>query len=149
MKQLRYVLAIVLALFYFPVALASSPVGNWLTTDDKTGKKRAEVRLDIVKGNLVGQIVRVFQQPGDTGLCSKCPDPFKDKPIQGLQFLWGCSDNGHGVWSGGRILDAKTGKIYRVKLKVRNDKLYIRGYVGFSMLGRTQVWERIQDNKKA
>ena len=49
------------------------------------------------------------------------------------------------VWDGGKILDPKTGKVYKVKLSMLKDggqKLNVRGYIGFSCIGRSQVWER-------
>jgi uncharacterized protein (DUF2147 family) len=50
------------------------------------------------------------------------------------------------VWDGGKILDPKTGKVYKVKLQTEDNgaKLTVRGYIGFSLLGRSQVWERQQ-----
>jgi uncharacterized protein (DUF2147 family) len=134
--------ALLFAIFYFPLAFAQLPVGIWTTIDDKTGKKRAEVRLDVVNGTLNGTVVHVFSQPGDTGICGKCSGELKNKPIEGLKILWGLKDKGDGVWSGGQILDPKTGKIYRAKLTLKGSKMYVRGYVGLSMLGRTQVWVR-------
>lgn len=123
------------------LAFALSPSGVWTTIDDQTGKKRALVQLEEKEGVLSGKIIALYQQPGDTGLCHDCPIPFKDKPIIGLEFLWGLKKEAEGVWTDGHILDAKTGKIYRAKLIMKHhDKLYVRGYIGLSMLGRTQVW---------
>lgn len=119
---------------------AASPEGIWTTFDDKTGQRRAVVSLTLTKNILNGTIVSVFPQLGDTGRCSLCPDEFKDKPVAGLKFLWGLEDSGDNVWEGGHILDAKTGKIYRAMLRVKGDKLYVRGYVGIPLLGRTQIW---------
>ncbi|KTD20734.1 DUF2147 domain-containing protein [Legionella londiniensis] len=138
----RIVLSLVtfLAFFYMPQAMADMPVGTWTTMDDKTGKKRAVVELSLKNGELSGKIVKVFREKGDKGICAKCPGEFKNKPIEGLTFLWGLKDQGRGVWSSGQILDPKSGKIYRAKLSMHGDKLYVRGYVGLAMLGRTQVW---------
>jgi len=143
MKQLKSVLAFVLMVLFIPVALAAgSPAGTWTTIDDKTGKKRAVVRVNVSGGTLSGTIISVIPQPGDTGICSNCPGGFKGKPIKGLQFVWGLKDKGNGVWDGGNILDPKTGKVYRAKITMEGNKLYVRGYVGISVLGRTQVWVR-------
>ena len=142
MKLWKPLFAAVLIMLYLPIAAAQSPAGSWTTIDDKTGKKRAVVQLSINNGVLSGKITRVFSQPGDTGICSKCPGNFKDKPIKGLRFVWGLKDKGNGVWSGGQILDAKSGKIYKAKMTVKGNQLYVRGYVGISMLGRTQIWTR-------
>lgn len=124
------------------VGLARSPEGVWTTIDDKTGKKRSEVRLSIKNHELSGQIIRVFAEEGDTGVCKTCPGKFKNQPIQGLRFLWGLKEDKHGAWVDGEILDPKSGKIYNAKMIQRGNKLYVRGYVGFSLLGRTQIWER-------
>lgn len=131
-----------LCLLLSGLALAESPEGVWTTTDDKTGQKRSEVRLRVENGVLDGTIIQVYAQEGDTGICSKCPGKFKDKPIKDLQFLWGLKENGDNNWEGGEILDPKTGKMYRVKISLKGNKLFVRGYVGVSILGRTQVWVR-------
>jgi uncharacterized protein (DUF2147 family) len=142
MKFGTRLIALTFAMLYLPLAFAMSPTGTWTTIDDKTGKKRAVVRLDVANGSLNGTIVKIFSQPGDTGICTKCTGALKDKPVEGLQILWGLKDKGDGVWSGGQILDPKSGKIYRAKLTLKGNKMYVRGYVGLSMLGRTQVWVR-------
>ncbi len=142
MKIWKQLLTVVLVMFYLPIAAAQSPVGTWTTIDDKTGQKRAIVELSVNNGTLSGTIKSIFPQPGDTGICSKCPGAFKDKPIKGLRFVWGLKDKGDGVWSDGQILDAKSGKIYHAKMTIKGDKLYVRGYVGISLFGRTQIWTR-------
>ncbi|HBI22364.1 MAG TPA: DUF2147 domain-containing protein [Legionella sp.] len=142
MKSLKGLFALTFFALYMPIALAQSPVGDWTTVDDKTGKKRAVVRLVLNDKILTGTIIDVYPEAGDTGTCAKCPEPFKEQPIKGLQFLWGLKDRGDGVWEGGQVLEAKTGQIYRARLRVKGNKLYVRGYVGMVILGRTQVWIR-------
>lgn len=134
----------VFAALYLPVALAVSqaPVGKWVTIDDKTGKERALVTISESGGALSAVIDKVYPQPGDTGLCEHCPGAFKGKKVTGLQFMWGLKSEGDNKWSGGSILDPKTGKIYRAKLTVQGNKLLVRGYVGISLLGRTQIWNK-------
>ncbi|WP_133130095.1 DUF2147 domain-containing protein [Legionella yabuuchiae] len=142
MRVGRKWLIAILAILYFPLAFAEAVEGLWTTIDDKTGKPRSVVRLSESGGTLTGSIVKVHKQVGDTGKCIKCPGQFKDKPIKGLQFLWGLEKKNENTWTGGKILDPKSGKIYNAKITVKGNKLYVRGYVGMSMLGRTQVWVR-------
>ncbi|HRD71092.1 MAG TPA: DUF2147 domain-containing protein [Legionella sp.] len=143
MKVWKALCGVVFAVCYLPAVMAAqSPAGTWTTIDDKTGAKRAVVNISVSGGNLNGTIVKVYPQPGDTGVCSKCPGAFKGKKIQGLTFIWGLKDMGNGEWGGGSILDPKTGKVYKAKMTVKGNKLYVRGYVGVSMLGRTQTWVR-------
>ncbi len=128
--------------FYLLFAFAGSATGTWITIDDKTGAKRAIVQISDSGGTLSGTVVKVFPQPGDTGLCQNCPGAFKGKKVVGLNFLWGLKADGDNQWSGGSILDPKTGKIYKAKVTLKGNKLYVRGYLGVSLLGRTQVWVR-------
>ena len=61
----------------------------------------------------------------------------------GLRILWDLSKDGD-FWSGGSILDPANGKTYKCQLSVedRGRKLKVRGFIGFSLLGRTQYWLR-------
>jgi uncharacterized protein (DUF2147 family) len=135
-------LFICIALIPFILKASPSPVGTWTSIDDVTGKKRAMVRLELTGNTLNGRIVEVFPQPGDTGICHNCPGALKNQPVLGLPFLRDLSDHGNGVWSGGTILDPKTGKLYRAKITVEGNKLYVRAYIGISAIGRTQTWIR-------
>jgi uncharacterized protein (DUF2147 family) len=48
-------------------------------------------------------------------------------------------------WSGGEILDPEIGKTYRAKMQLVDGgrKLIVRGYIGFSLFGRSQTWLRV------
>jgi uncharacterized protein (DUF2147 family) len=126
---------------------AATPVGVWRTIDDKTGKERSIVRISEVNGELQGVVEKLFDLPGDDPkhLCDKCKGERKDQPIQGMTILWGLKQNGD-EWSGGEILDPKNGKIYRCKMKPSEDgkQLNVRGFIGVSLLGRSQTWHREQ-----
>jgi uncharacterized protein (DUF2147 family) len=141
MKGLRIFSVLIAMVFFIPSAFASI-AGTWTTIDDKTGKKRAVVRINVSGNSMSGTIIKVYPQPGDTGMCNNCPGRFKGKKVQGLTFLWGMKKKGDNEWGGGKIIDPKTGKIYRAKATQKGNKLYVRGYIGFSLLGRTQVWVR-------
>ena len=142
MRTWKLLFTVVLTMLYLPVAIAQqSPEGTWTMIDDK-GDKRLEVNLRVQDGTLTGTIKSVYPQPGDTGFCSKCPGDFKDKPTQGLQFVWGMREVSADAWGGGQILDPKSGRIYSLKMTMDGNKLLVRGYFGLAMLGRTQVWLR-------
>ncbi|MGL5742761.1 MAG: DUF2147 domain-containing protein [Legionella sp.] len=132
------------ATFYLPAAIAASqaPVGNWVTVDDKTGEKRAIVNISQSGGTLSAVIDKVYPQPGDTGICDKCPGECKGNKVRGLRFMWGLKNQGENEWSGGSILDPKSGKVYSAKITVQGNKLLVRGYLGVSLLGRTQIWHK-------
>jgi uncharacterized protein (DUF2147 family) len=65
------------------------------------------------------------------------------RPILGLIFLKDFIYK-DGIWEGGTIYDPKTGKTYSCKISAEGmDKINVRGFVGFSMLGRTEIWTRV------
>jgi len=143
MKNWKCIFGFALIILYTPLTWAHTSIeGRWVTVDEKTGERRAVLNLTIENKTLHGNIVSVFPKPGDTGICSKCPGEFKDKKILGLQIVWGLKEKKPGAWVDGHILDAQAGKIYRVKMTVKKNKLYVRGFVGVAFLGRTQIWER-------
>jgi uncharacterized protein (DUF2147 family) len=116
--------------------------------DDKTGKERSVVRIEEVDGLYQGRIEKLLnRQPDDDpdGLCRACEGERKDKPVVGMTILWGLMKDGD-QYTGGQILDPKNGKIYRAKMKVLDGgrKLEVRGFIGVSLLGRSQTWVREQ-----
>jgi uncharacterized protein (DUF2147 family) len=129
------------------LAQASTPVGLWKTIDDATGKERSYVRIVEVNGELQGKVEKLFDFPGDDPehLCDKCKGDRKDQPVIGMTILWGLKDEGK-VWKGGEILDPDNGKTYRCKMTVSENgqELDVRGYIGISLIGRTQTWLRLE-----
>lgn len=121
-------------------------VGQWKTIDDETQKVKSIVELYETNGTLNGKILKVFYQPNEEQHtnCEKCPGDKKDKPILGMEFLTGLKKDSDTKWSGGDIMDPKNGKVYSCKIELieNGQKLKVRGFIGFSLLGRTQIWER-------
>ena len=126
---------------------AATPVGLWKTIDDETGKERSYVRIFDTGGELQGKVEKIFTFPGDNPehLCDKCKGDRYNKPVIGMTILWGLRDE-DGVWKGGHILDPNNGKTYRCKLTLSEDgrELDVRGYIGISLIGRTQTWHRLE-----
>lgn len=126
-------------------AASESPVGRWQTIDDETGKPKSIVEIKEVNGELQGSVVELINPSKPNPTCEKCEGDRKDKPIQGMTILWGVKKTGDS-WGDGKILDPQKGKIYGAKLETEagGQKLKVRGYMGVSMLGRTQEWARAQ-----
>ena len=130
-------------------SFAEDITGLWQTIDDKTGapKGQVEIRKDA-NGNYVGKIVKITPRFGYTPkeICVDCPAPYTNKPILGLDVLTGLKHSSGNNYTGGRILDPNTGKVYNMKAKLSSNgkRLTLRGYVGVSALGRTQTWIRAE-----
>lgn len=127
-------------------------LGLWLTAPSEGGRSRVEV---VRSGNgYSGHIVWLElpeyppDDPGDMGGLPRVnrnhPDPAHQKePVLGLQVLEGFRYAGGTEWEDGTIYDPNNGKTYRCRLRLQEDgSLHVRGFIGFSFLGRTTIWVR-------
>ena len=128
-----------------PSSDTSTPFGQWKTVDDVTGKINSVVDIWEENGKLYGKIERLVNpNPNDPDpRCVRCLGDLKDRRIVGLLILWDLRKD-DGQWTGGQILDPDNGKIYRCSITVIDGgkKLRVRGFIGFSLLGRTEYWLR-------
>ena len=116
--------------------------GKWKTIDDET--KQAKSIVEIYKksdGKYYGKVSQLLIKPADPN-CTGCKDDRKGKPILGLEIIRGLAKDGD-EFTGGTITDPKTGKTYKCTITKSGDKLNVRGYMGVSILGRTQVWQKV------
>ncbi len=127
------------------VAAQTSVIGKWKTIDDETGEEKSIVEIYEKNGKVYGKIIKLLQVgPNEPPpVCDKCPDDDtrKDKKILGMEIMRDMKKDGK-EYSGGTILKPDTGKIYKCKIWVENNKLMVRGYIGF--LYRTQTWEPVK-----
>lgn len=116
--------------------------GTWITQDDETGKKKSEVLIYKENGKLYGKITKLLLEEDQGKKCVKCKGTNKDQPIEGLVIIKALEFDDES-WDDGTILDPKSGKVYDCSIGFENDNtLKVRGYLGFSLLGRTQIWLR-------
>ena len=118
------------------LALAqAAPVGLWKTIDDDGKTEKSLVRITDNGGVLTGSIEKIFDASRQTGVCDKCEDDRKNKPVLGLQIIRGVKQDADdkSLWSGGEVLDPEKGKTYKTRLKPieGGKKLEMRGYIGF------------------
>lgn len=125
------------------VIFAQSPVGIWKNLDDEDGREKSHIEIYEQNGTLRGKVIKLL--PGATiTKCDKCTGTNKGKSLVGMDILWDLKKSGN-VWEGGEILDPKKGKVYDCKIELDGkDKLKVRGFVGVSMFGRTQIWYKVK-----
>ena len=124
-------------------------VGLWRSVDDKTGfsKGIVEIKKDE-KGVYSGKIIQIIPRPGYTPktTCHKCPAPYTDQPILGLEVLKNMRVDlgGRRIIKKETILDPVAGKLYKSRIKLNNtgNRLTMRGFVGVEVIGRSQHWIR-------
>ncbi|MBN9384936.1 MAG: DUF2147 domain-containing protein [Chitinophagaceae bacterium] len=116
--------------------------GEWKTIDDETKQPRSIVEISKKSdGKYYGKVSQLLITPEDPN-CSKCKDDRKGKPILGMEVIRGLKKDGD-EFTGGTITDPKTGKVYKCTITREGNKLNVRGYIGFSLIGRTQIWEKM------
>jgi uncharacterized protein (DUF2147 family) len=145
---MKTVIASALLMTAGAVFAQATPVGVWKTIDDKTGTERALVRISESGGVFTGRIEKLLAPDAkQDAVCDLCSDDRKDRPMIGLEIVRGVKKAGDdNLWDGGTILDAKEGKVYKVRMEPADGgkKLEVRGYVGMPLLGRTQTWMRVE-----
>ena len=134
----------------FPLRAADqSATGLWEQVDEKSGQPESWFRIAEKNGVYEGTIVKMFLKPGEdpNWTCDKCEGADKGKPVLGLTLIKGMQRTGN-AYENGTIMDPRDGSVYSALMKLSSDgqKLEVRGYLGISFLGRSQVWNRLPDN---
>jgi uncharacterized protein (DUF2147 family) len=155
MKKVGYVLGLTMLAMMGSAAQTQNPdaiVGKWLN-GDKTAHIEVYKQPD---GKYFGKIVWLKEPtyPGndEKGMAGKDkvdrenPDPKKrTQPVLGLVILRNFVYGNGNLWQQGQIYDPKNGKDYRCKLTLKSpDALDVRGFIGFSFIGRTDSWTRVK-----
>jgi uncharacterized protein (DUF2147 family) len=128
----------------------STILGKWKSIDDETGKARSFVQVYQTSAGLIeGKILEVIPGPGDESdpICNECPkdDPRHGKKVNGMVIITKMKLADDKITAkGGRILDPESGSEYGCILSLANGgkELKVRGFLGFAVLGRTQIWQR-------
>lgn len=120
-------------------------VGTWLN-----GTKRGHVQIYKQGDNYFGKLVWL-KEPNDPTtnkpkLDTKNPDAkMQSRPLMNLNIMTGFEFDGGDVWDEGKIYNPEDGKTYSCKMTLKNpNTLDVRGYVGISLIGKTQTWTRIK-----
>jgi len=116
--------------------------GRWVTIDDETGREKSEILLYVEDGKLYGKIERLLLPEDQGKTCVNCKGDEYNKPIEGLVIVKGLKPDDDS-WTKGKIMDPANGKNYDCTITLEDDNtLNVRGYLGFSLLVRTQVRKR-------
>ncbi|GIV28588.1 MAG: hypothetical protein KatS3mg027_2402 [Bacteroidia bacterium] len=141
---MRTLLAGIFVLMHLLLVGQNSIVGKWKTIDDETKKEKSIVEIYLKDNKLYGKVIKILTPGQENKVCSACEGENKNKPIVGMVIIDGLTLKGD-EWTNGTILDPNNGKKYNCYLKLLSPNLLkVRGYIGFSLIGRTQYWYRVE-----
>lgn len=126
---------------------ADDVIGNW-----KNGEGSGIIQIyKTTSGHYAGKIIWLKEpidpETGKAKLDKRNPDETKrSNPTLGLVNLHGfLFDEEDKEWNHGNIYDPKNGKDYSCKMWFEGgnkNELHVRGYIGISLIGRTDKWTR-------
>ncbi len=157
----RLVISVLAVLFMMAIPVSAEDgdaiLGLW-ATDPEGGGGEAHVEVTKQGGTYRGKIIWLAEPvygPGDpdgpegqskTDTNNHDPDRRND-PVVGVLIVKDFIYKGKGIWHKGTIYDPDNGKTYKCKISFGDDEkiLKVRGFIGFSLLGRTTLWTRVED----
>ncbi len=152
MKKVSMLLPLGILLMLASVAIAQNPealLGKWWTEE-----KDAQIEIYPCEGKFCGKIIWLkdpnFPENDSKGMGGKTkidrenPDASKrERPLLGMNLVWGFTPSGENLWQSGFIYNPRDGKTYKCKLTLENpDRLKVRGFIGVSLIGKTNIWTR-------
>ena len=120
-------------------------VGVWKTIDDDGVTEKSYVEIWKDGNTYKGKILDIFNKDDRDNLCTECDedDPRYNKPVLGLQIIDKLKKVDENEWDDGEILDPNNGEVYDCKMYIdEKGNLIVRGYIGWSLIGRSQTWIR-------
>lgn len=145
-RNLCIILLCLTALLLNPQAKSQSQqtiTGTWITIDDDGKTAKSHVAIWYDGKEYKGKIVSIIEEEKRDSKCTKCSenDPRYNQPVLGMTIITGVKKTGENEWGKGEILDPNNGSVYDCKLRIDdNGNLIVRGYLGLSLLGRSQTW---------
>jgi len=143
LAALAPVLFLVVGSFIFQNKEADAILGVWLSG---SGKAKIKIFKDS-ENKFHGKIVWLREpkyEDGTVKVDKNNPDEGRKKtPLLGLQNLRGFTFEGNNKWIDGQIYDPENGSDYSCKMELTDaNTLEVRGFIGVSLFGRTDVWKR-------
>ena len=119
-------------------------LGIWFNEE-----KDAKIEIYKCGNKFCGKIIWLEEpneEDGTPKIDDENPDPdLQNRPLMGLNLLEGFIYEGEDLWEDGTIYNPRDGKTYSCYLKLETEtRLKVRGYIGFSLIGKTNYWTRAE-----
>lgn len=144
LKSLALTLTLAVMATFSAAAQKFSPLGTWTNSE-----KKATFEIYQCGNRLCGKIASL-SEPNDSKGRPKTdtenPDAkLRSRPRLGMVFMQDFVYDDGNKWDDGKIYDPESGKTYSCYMKMENaNEMEVKGYIGFSMIGRSQNWTRVK-----
>ncbi|MFL5730136.1 MAG: DUF2147 domain-containing protein [Cytophagaceae bacterium] len=144
--NMKIVWTLYLLIIVLPVSAqteADEVLGSWYTA---SGNSRILI-YKCGQNQYCGKVewLKNPERDGHQKVDARNPDEsLRSRPIIGLQIMHGFTFHNSGKWENGKVYNPQNGKTYSAKMKLHEGKLELRGYLGVSILGKTEVWTKTQ-----
>jgi uncharacterized protein (DUF2147 family) len=116
-------------------------IGKWLNPSGED-----QIWIYKVGDKYFGKLgwIKIPNEDGHPKMDKNNPDPaLRTRPDLNLELLKNFVFDGK-TYEDGTIYDPKSGKTYSCKMTLVGNTLKIRGYIGISLFGRTEVWTKVK-----
>ncbi len=127
-------------------AQADAILGTWLTE-----KKDSKVKVYKKDNKYYGKIIWLKDDLNDDGSTPKrdVNNPNADlrsRKLNGMNIMTGLEwDADDKEWNEGEIYDPRGGSTYSMFARLEDENtLYLKGYIGISLIGRSTTWTRVK-----
>ena len=150
----RLLIILVLVLAATGLTMAQSVEGDVLLGVWESGSGKARVKIDKLGEKYFGKIVWLREPNNEEGkpkVDKNNPDEkLRNTPLLGYRMLKDFVYTGEKNWEDGTIYDPENGSTYSCEITMTDENtLDVRGFIGLSVFGRTDVWKRVQIKKKS
>ena len=150
----RFLINLVLVLAATGLTMAQSVEGDLILGVWESGSGKARVKIDKLGEKYFGRIVWLREPNNEEGkpkVDKNNPDEkLRNTPLLGYRMLKDFVYTGEKNWEEGTIYDPENGSTYSCEITMTDENtLDVRGFIGLSVFGRTDVWKRVQIKKKS
>ena len=152
MKRLSYSIFIIIVALA-PLSLLAQSEADAILGVWESGSGKARIKIDRAGDKFNGRIVWLREPKDEAGnpkVDKNNPDEtLRTKPLLGYSMLKDFEFAGEKVWEKGTIYDPESGSTYSCTITMTDENtLDVRGFIGVSLFGRTDVWKRVIIKKK-
>lgn len=142
---MRYICILALLMFSMTAAQGqnASVLGTWTNPTGST------IQIYPCGANICAKVIAI-RKNAPSRVDAKNPDRgLRTRSLCNLQIGWDFRLTAPSHAEGGQLYDPESGKTYSGSMTRVGDTLKLRGYIGLSLFGRTEIWTQAPANTAA